>query len=198
MKKSLFYLMIFVIIMCLVPQLGFSKTGWVSDMLLLTFRQGPGLSYAVTKTLKSNVPVLVLEEKNDFYKVELQSKEIGWVNKNFITFDLPKSFIIDQLKQKNKALEATLKTAQNANKKNQASLSEQSKNIQKIVKENEMLQKENSTLSRELERLKENNKKFLKIDMIKWFLAGAGVLLLGWIIGHNIPSKNRRPHSLLG
>ncbi|WP_299982352.1 TIGR04211 family SH3 domain-containing protein [Desulfobacula sp.] len=198
MKKSLFHLMIFVIIIFLFPQLTFAKTGWVSDMLLLTFRQGPGTSYAVTKTLTSNTPVLILEEKNEFYKVELQSKEIGWVNKKFISFELPKPFIIDQLKQKNKDLEASLKTALNAKKRKQTPLIEQSKNIQKIVKENKVLQEKNSTLSRELEILKKNNKGFLKIDMIKWFLAGVGVLLLGWIIGHNISSKKRRSGSLLG
>ena len=208
MKKPLLLLTIFITITCLFPQLTFAKTGWVSDMLLLTFRQGPGTSYAVIKTLKSNTPVLILEEKNDFYKVELQSKEIGWVNKKFITFELPKPFIIDQLKQKNKDLQASLTTALDEKERMSSSISdtqgkpapliEQSKNSQKIIKENKRLQEKNSMLSREIETLKEKNKGFLKIDMIKWFLAGVGVLLLGWIIGHNISSKKRRSGSLLG
>ncbi|MBC2705067.1 TIGR04211 family SH3 domain-containing protein [Desulfobacula sp.] len=198
MKKPLLLLTIFITITCLFPQLTFAKTGWVSDMLLLTFRQGPGASYAVIKTLKSNTPVLILEEKNDFYKVELQSKEIGWVNKKFITFELPKPFIIDQLKQKNKDLQASLTTALDEKERKQTPLIEPSKNSQKIIKENKRLQEKNSMLSREIEILKEENKGFLKIDMIKWFLAGVGVLLLGWIIGHNISSKKRRSGSLLG
>ncbi|MBU8909748.1 MAG: hypothetical protein KOO65_00635 [Desulfobacterales bacterium] len=74
---------------------------------------------------------------------------------------------------------------------------EQSKNIQKIVKENKMLKEKNAALLKELEVQKEKNKGFLKIDMIKWFLSGVGVLLLGWIIGHNISSKKRRSGSLL-
>ena len=198
MRKSLSHLMIFAIIICLFPQLGFAKTGWVSDMLLLTFRQGPGASYAVIKTLKSDTPVSILEEKNEFYKVELQSKEIGWVDKKFITFELPKTFIIDQLKQKNKALEASLKIALSDNRGKHTPLIEPSRNTRKMVKENKTLQEKNSALSRELEILKGENKGFLKTDMIKWFLAGVGVLLLGWIIGQNVSSKKRRSGSLLG
>ncbi len=225
---------------CLLPQLSFAKTGYVSDMLLLTFRQGPGNSYAVIKTLKSNTPVSILDEKDDFYQVELQSNEIGWVDKKFIIFELPKTFIIDQLKQKNKtlenkisklesltqplegkinsreedysqetgSLETSLKTALDGKQSQDASLSEiqakynilieQSKNIKKIVEENKMLQKKSSTLSAELEILKEKNKTLFKTSMIKWFLSGVGVLLIGWVIGQSVSSKKRNSSSLLG
>ncbi|MBU1342815.1 MAG: SH3 domain-containing protein [Proteobacteria bacterium] len=226
-------------IVCLFPPLLFAKTGYVSDLLLLTFRQGPGNSYSVTKTLKSNTPVLILEEENGFYKVELQSKEIGWVDKKFIIFELPKTLIIDQLKQEKKtlenkisilestsetiqakilskeadasqkilSLEAALKTALDENEQMNKSLLvtqgkyetliEQSKNIQKIIKENKIFQEKTSKLSKELEIFKGKNKDQFKTGMIKWFLAGVGVLLLGWIIGQSVSSKKRLSGSLL-
>ena len=225
---------------CLFPQPSFAKTGYVSDMLLLTFRQGPGNSYAVIKTLQSNTPVSILEEKNDFYRVELQSNEVGWVDKKFIIFELPKILIIDQLKQENKtfenkisalesftqtlkdkinsrkndysqetvSLEASLKIAMDEKKGLSNSLSEtqgryntlvkQSKNIQETTKENKRLQKENSALIAELEMLKGKNKDLFKTGMIKWFLSGVGVLLIGWLIGQSVSSKKRRSSSLLG
>ncbi|RLC05049.1 MAG: TIGR04211 family SH3 domain-containing protein [Deltaproteobacteria bacterium] len=221
------------------PQLTFAKTGYVSDMLLLTFRQGPGNSYAVTKTLQSNTPVSILEEKNGFYKVELQSREIGWVDKKFIIFELPKTFVINQLKKENEllenkmlqldtstqtfkdkistrenessqkiqSLEASLKAAMDEKVSMGNSLSEtqgkyntlikQSKSIQKIVKENKTFKEANSTLSKELEITKAKNKDLLKTGMIKWFLSGVGVLLLGWIIGQTVSSKKRKSSSLL-
>ena len=239
MKKSFFHLIIFVMALFLSPQLTFAKTGYVSDMLLLTFRQGPGNSYAVTKTLQSNTPVSILEEKNGFYKVELQSREIGWVDKKFIIFELPKTFVINQLKKENEllenkllqlgtstqtfkdkistrenessqkiqSLEASLKAAMDEKVSMGNSLSEtqekyntlikQSKSIQKIVKENKTFQEENSTLSKELEITKAKNKDLLKTGMIKWFLSGVGVLLLGWIIGQTVSSKKRKSSSLL-
>jgi hypothetical protein len=37
--------------------------------------------------------------------VELESKEMGWVDKRFISFDTPKTMTIEALKQENKTLE---------------------------------------------------------------------------------------------
>ena len=240
MKKSIFAPIIFIIIIFLFPMSSFAQTGYVSDMLLLTFRQGPGNTYTVKKTLTSNTPVVILEERNGFYKVELASKETGWVDKKFIIFTLPKTVIISQLKQENKnladkikimqsntenlqgklssvnqdysqvklQLEASLKTAVNEknktenllseSKKKYSTLTQQSKNIQGIIKENKILKKENQTLSDELEIITKKSKTLFKTGMIKWFLTGAGVLLLGWIIGKSVSSKRQNKSSLLG
>lgn len=240
MKKPLFTLIVFIIIISLFPLVSFARTGYVSDMLLLTFRQGPGNSYAVEKTLKSNTPVVILEEKNGFYKIELKSKEVGWVDKNFIIFTLPKTFMINKLEKENKSLlnkimelqssagelrnklssieqndsqtkeklEISLKTALDEKNKTINMLSDtrekydtltrQSKNIQKIVKENKILKEQTQALSGELEIIKETSKNLFKTGMIKWFLTGSGVLLLGWIIGQSVSSKKQRSSSLLG
>lgn len=239
MRKSLFHLIIFCMVICLFPGLILAKTGYVSDMLMLTFRMGPGGSYDVIKTLKSNTPVTILKEENGFYKVELLSNEIGWVDKNFIIFEPPKTLIIEQLKRENqalvnkisklesttgmlkeknastendfsqkiKSLEASLKTALDEkakvnnlltdNTRKYNTLIEQSKNIQDIIKDNKLFEEKNETLSKELETLQEKNKNQFKTGMIKWFLAGGLVLLLGWIIGQSVSSKKRRTGSLL-
>jgi len=240
MKNSSLTLIILTIVICLFPLSGYGKTGYVSDMLLLTFRQGPGNSYAVQKTLTSNTPVNILEEKNGFYKVTLQSKEIGWVDKKFIIFTLPKTYIINQLEKENKnlknkilrlqkssgslqdqlstktqnyaqtknSLEASLKTA--IDEKNKTAdllyetrkkydvLVQQSKDVHKIVKENKLFKEQNMVLSDNLVILKEKNQNLFKTGMIKWFLTGGGVLLLGWIIGKSVSSKKQQSSSLLG
>ena len=240
MKKSLFTLIVFIIIISLFPLASSARTGYVSDMLLLTFRQGPGNSYAVEKTLMSNTQVLILEEKNGFYKVELESKEVGWVDKNFIIFTLPKTLMINKLEKENKnlsnkiielqssvgalqdklssieqndsqtkeELEISLKKALDEKNKtiNMLSntqeeydtLTRQSRNVQKIIKENKILKEQTQTLSGELEIIKEKSKNLFKTGMIKWFLTGSGVLLLGWIIGQSVSSKKQRSSSLLG
>ncbi|WP_158406116.1 TIGR04211 family SH3 domain-containing protein [Desulfobacula toluolica] len=230
MKNFLFSLITLVLAVSAFAQTSLAQTGYVSDMLLLTFRQGPGNSYAVIKTIQSNTPVSIIEEKNGFYKVTLQSNETGWVDKRFIVFKQPKSIVLEQLKQENsslqnkisqlksspqaleetiKQLEASLKTALDEktkishsfaeNQKKYNTLIKQSGNIQKLINENKSLQKKNVTLTRDLETLKKNHKDRFKTSMIKWFLAGVGVLLLGWIIGKNISSQKRRSgSSLLG
>jgi SH3 domain protein len=239
MQKLFINMLMWGMIACLLPITAMAQTGYVSDMLLLTFRQGPGNSFSVVRTLKSNTPVSILEEKDGFYKVELQSKEIGWVDKKFIVFDLPKTYVIDQLKQENKALlkkisaadsttdalnskinsqfsqtsqtieslETSLKKALDEktileNSLSQAkekynTLIEQSKNIQKMVKENKNLVESNTTLAKDLKILKEQNQNLFKTGMIKWFLSGAAVLILGWIIGKSVSSKKGRSGSSL-
>ena len=239
MKNPLFIVILFIVMICLFPLSSYGKTGYVSDMLLLTFRQGPGNSYAVLKTLTSNTPVAILEEQNGFYKVELTSKEIGWVDKKFIIFTPPKTFMINQLKKENiilenqiiqlkknnrvlqdklssmeqnysqtsEELETSLKTAMDEKKKTANLLSDsnkkfntlaqQSKNIQKIVKENKIFKEQNIALLDELTILKAQNKSLFKTGMIKWFLTGTGVLLLGWIIGQSVSSKKQHSSSLL-
>ena len=209
MKKSLFYFMIFIAILFLLPLLSWAKTGYVSDRLILNFRQGPDNTSAVIKTLKSDDPVFILEEENEFYKIELQSKEIGWVDKKFITFELPNTLIIDQLKQENNSLKnkvSELSLLEADFKKNVDTLLsdkdiksddgiENDVNIQKIVQENQMYQEKNLALSQELALLKGENKDLFKTSMIKWFLSGVGVLLLGWIIGQSISSRKRKSNS---
>ncbi len=239
MKKSLFTLIVFIITISLFPQASSARTGYVSDMLFLTFRQGPGNSYAVKKTLMSNTPVVVLEERSGFYKVELKSKEIGWVDKNFIIFTLPKTLMINKLEKENKnfsnkimelqssvgelqdelssvkqnysqtkeKLEISLNTT--LDKKNKSinmlsdtqgkydTLTRQSKDIQKIIKENKVLKEQTQALSGELEIIKEKSKNLFKTGMIKWFLTGSGVLLLGWIIGQSVSSRKQKSSSLL-
>ncbi len=239
MRKQLFLLMIFILTLFLLPQSSIAKTGYVSDMLLLTFRQGPGNNYMVLKTLKSNTPVTILDEESGFYKVELQTKEIGWVDKKFIIFDLPKTYLIDRLKQEKKSLENKIQTVEennqtlnekisaqeneysqkinslemslkaalseketisrslSVNKKKYDTLIEQSKNIQQIVKENKTLHEENKKISEALKIMTEKNKNLFKTAMIKWSLAGVGVLLLGWLIGRSVSSKKRGSGSLL-
>ncbi len=239
MRKMIVHLIVFVAISTLFPISGMAQTGYVSDMLLLTFRQGPGNNYKVLKALKSNTPVNVLEEENGFLKVELQSKEIGWVDKKYIIYELPKAVIAQQLEKKNQALQTelenlksgkqtlgsklssmekeyaqkiedlniSLKKVNNENtsltqslaqsRQKYSTLINQSKNIQEIVEENKDYQEKNTTLTRELETLQAKHKNSFRSAMIKWFLAGVGVLLMGWVIGSSVSSKKRKSGYLL-
>lgn len=239
MKNFLIYFILCALTICLVPQLLVAKTGYVSDLLLLTFREGPGKSYPVAKTLKSGTPVIIIEEQDGFYKVELQSKEIGWVDKKFIIFEIPKGMIIKQLEQDIKSLENKISTLESDNEalkgqlsssndenvkkiqsleislqstlsqnkelthslsennKKYSTLVQQSKNIQNIITENKTLKEENEDLNTKLAALEKKNKSILKIGMIKWFLAGVGTLLLGWVLGQSISSRRRSGSSLL-
>lgn len=216
-----------------------AQTAYVSDVLILTFRQGPGPSYPVISTLKSDTPLTIIEENNGYLKVELSSGQQGWVDKNYVVTDLPKSIIIDRLKKENAAFEEKIKalteqagqnpsgtapidTDQNTDmaeyqaameqlkKENQTltqkvetlksqytALKTASANITATLEENKRLKTRNASLSATLAQKKKNDGFLFKTGMIKWFLAGVGVLLLGWVIGLSISSRRGSSGSLL-
>ncbi|MGD9824874.1 TIGR04211 family SH3 domain-containing protein [Desulfobacter sp.] len=216
-----------------------AQTAYVSDILILTFRQGPGPGYPVISALKSDTPVTIIEESKGYLKVELSSGEQGWVDKNYIVTDPPKSIIINQLKKENAALEdkiraltdqagqslsgtAKINTDQNTDmgadqaameqlkkenlvltqsletlKSQYTALKTASANVAATLEENNRLKTQISSLSATLAQQKENGGFMFKTDMIKWFVAGVGVLLLGWVIGLSISSRRGGIGSLL-
>ena len=216
-----------------------ARTAYVSDMLILTFREGPGTSYPVLKSLKSNTPVTIIEESNGYLKVELTSGEQGWVDEKFIMTETPKTLIIAQLNREKATLEKKiealtgdsdqykieLESQKKAAEDRVDALTEQleqskkenhalSKTLKKLetdfsalktasadvtgtLKENKRLKAENKTLSDTIEQLENDTRHMFRTGMIKWFLAGVGVLLLGWIFGHSMSSKRRQSSSLL-
>ncbi|MBA3013025.1 MAG: TIGR04211 family SH3 domain-containing protein [Proteobacteria bacterium] len=240
MRQFLTGLWILALLILSVPGYSQARTGYVSDMLILTFREGPGTSYSILQTLKSNTALTIQEEDNGYYKVMLDSGETGWVDKQFVVFETPKAMIIQALEKEKKALESQLETLaqdhellksqmtdktsrqteeaitmenhlKEALEKNRAlaaqlkesqsqysDLQAQSQNVLEIVEKNKELAETNKHLSDTLAQLENQTSHLFRTGMIKWFLAGVGVLLLGWIIGQSVSSKKRRSGSLLG
>jgi len=240
MNKSFTSLCIITILLLSIPAYSQARTGYVSDMLILTFRQGPGTSFSVMQTLKSNTPLTILEEDKGYYKVELTSGTIGWVDKQFIVFETPKNQIIEKLNQEKASLETRVETLSSTldqlkaqlatqesdqgektaalneslkkavdkniilstqlkeNQANYSTLKAQSQNVLEVVEKNKVIEEKNILLANSLAQLEKETSHLFRTGMIKWFLAGVGVLLLGWIIGQSVSSKKRRSSSLLG
>jgi SH3 domain protein len=70
------------------------------------------------------------------------------------------------------------------------SLVKASGNVPGLVSERDRLSEENTRLSTVERHLKEENERIRRKVMIYWFLAGAGVFFVGWIVGK--ASKQRR------
>ena len=217
------------------------EKGYVSDMLLLTVRKGPGKNYNVTRTIRSDTPVYILEKKDRYARVRLEDGTTGWVESQYITFEPPESQRISKLesriedlqdrvgklskenepleqkvaglkeKYENelKNLEAEFEAVKEEKGKAESKLArlekkyndlvEKSDNVTKVFQENKRLKEKTEVLSGKLAKLEKQNKDLLKTGIIKWFLAGAGVLFLGWLVGKSISkSKRRSSKSLLG
>ncbi|MDT8378143.1 MAG: TIGR04211 family SH3 domain-containing protein [Desulfotignum sp.] len=180
--------------------LGQSRIGYVTDKLVLTFRQGPGSSYQVLKTLESDTRMTILDEQENYYQVRLSSGETGWVDKQFVTFDTPKTEIIEKLKEAHAALQKQfneLSADHEQLKEKMAAVSENSEDLYQVLQKNKRLANENDALSMQVKKMKQESEQLFKTSMIKWFLAGFGVILFGWILGQTVSGRNRRRNSLL-
>lgn len=84
-----------------IPAIAAAETLYVSDQLLITFRQGKSTEHKILKTLKTGTPLEVLErEENDEYvKVRLQSGEEGYVLTQYLTNETPKLILIARLEK---------------------------------------------------------------------------------------------------
>lgn len=198
---------------------------YVSDMLIITLREGQGSEYKAIRTLKTGTPVEVLEESGRYLRVRTEEGEEGWVAKQYISSELPKSLIIAGLKQEANRLGASVeelekrqalllgqlkeaeqshdakvkeleKNAENYRKEvsrttmelkqiteKYNTLLDQSKNVLDLTSEHDRLQAENANLNTEMARLKQENARLRSTGMLRWFLAGAGVFLIGLIAG---------------
>lgn len=67
----------------------------------------------------------------------------------------------------------------------------QSKGVVESTDKLERLNKANRKLNTEVQELRLENAAFRRSKNIRWFLAGAAILLLGWILGR-IPKRRRR------
>ena len=177
-----------------------SRTGYVTDMLILTFRQGPGPSYQVLKTLESNTSLTILNEEAGYFQVQLSSGETGWVDKQFVMFEPPKTLIIETLKEENMTLRKQLTEVSDAHdrlKDQVAVITEKSGDILQIVEKNDALEQENQQLSKKITQLEAEPGQPFKTNMLKWFLAGFAVIFVGWLLGQRVSGRSRRRGSLL-
>ncbi len=230
--RAVLFILVFGLILTVAPATLYADTQYVSDKLIITMRRGAGSDYMITKTLKSGEALEILKEKDKYYKVKTAGGETGWVLKQYITPDTPKSIIISGLNRKIKNLKASIeklksekntiksdltkeqglhkddatKLEKSLNKANDQIyrtnkklkevtkkyniLVKDSDNVVRIVGERDMFGKENKRLTSEVRTLKEKNKSLSNRSIVYWFLAGGGVLLLGWLIGQI--SKKRR------
>jgi len=180
---------------------------YVTDSIKITFRNGPSIRHKVLAMLKSGEEVEVLEELNSWTKVRLKDGKEGYVLSHYLSPNIPKSFIINSLQNKVRYLQEQLQKLTQVKERLEASNSELKTNLElkerrlaKVEKEyndlksgsanyietkqaKDQLETENKRLKVQLATLLKRNKKLEKKDDRLWFLSGAGVLLVGWVLG---------------
>jgi SH3 domain protein len=193
-----------------------AETNYVTDSVKLTVRTGQGTDYKIIAVIESGQQVDVLQSGDEWSLVRLPDGKEGWVLSRYLTPEVTNNIKLQRLEEKYKHLmtqSAELVEENNKLKAENTSLSAAAtgseKELSQIRNEYESLkegsaeflslktQYEKTTAqlaerTQKLEKLEDQVSKLEFYHSIKWFLAGSGVLLLGFIIGFSAKRQRRR------
>ena len=216
MKQHLRLLLAIVIFMVALTTAAGAETMYVTDILRLTLRSGPGAGNEIVAVAQSGQELEVIVNNEEWSQVRLPNGKEGWVLRRYLTPYRTSKLKLEILRKKFDALMAQTTSLREENarlkkdfQKTSAELEKNNKTVSKVKQSYETLKSE----SAEFLKLKANHKKAMaelaekstriekleddlaKIESqrtIRWFLMGAGVLLIGLIIGFSAKRQRRR------
>ncbi len=190
---------------------------YVSDSFSITMRTGMGTSHKIIKSLKTGTKLELVEVSDEGYsKVRLPNGTEGWVlSRYLIDHPVAKDRLtaaekkIKSLEKKNKELNKQLKSLSSSSSSLQKDSSRLAKSNKKLKQELEHIKKiaanqialndENKTLKeqvlalkREMQSVQQENMSLQDRSARDWFLIGAGVCIVGIIIGLVVPNLRFR------
>lgn len=193
-----------------------ADTRYVGDQLIVTLRSDSGDNYQVLRSLPSGTKLDLLETDGKYAKVRTQDGVEGWISSQYLT-DQPiardqlaateqKLATLDSENQKLKQQLTALKSDNASTSAAQQKLSSENDKLQKelahlkevaahpaeLAKDNQEMHQQLQQLDLQSHVLKEENTALRDRTNRDWFLAGAGVLLLGLIIGAILPRLRKR------
>ena len=196
---------------------GFAETRYVTDLLKLPLRTGPSTEYKILALVVSGQQLAVVEPGENWSMVRLDNGKEGYVLNRYLVAQPTSAVRLEQLESKYAALRQqatalieennrfkeenqTFKSTLDSNEKALTKLDTDYKELKASAAEFLSLKKKYQEVSTQLaEKTKRANaldKELRGLEMnqyIKWFLAGSGVLLVGFIIGFSAKRGRRRP-----
>ncbi len=197
-----------------------AETMYVSDLAEITLRTGQGIDHKIIAMIKSGQKVEILEPADQWTRIRLPNGKEGWAVSRFLTSKLPSRIELKKLKEKHEALLALADTPyadisklKDENQKLKAELALSGKALNALKTSHETLKSKSANLltlqansknsvarlseqQKEVERLEEELSKLERRQYIHWFLSGAAVLFVGFLMGYSA-KRQRRQSSFL-
>jgi SH3 domain protein len=188
-----------------------AQSFYVNDVIKVTLRAGPGYDHKILSVLNSGDPVELVERGKDWSRVRLSDGTEGWMATRLLTKEEPNILKI-------RRLEAQLAAAQaDETGPDRSTLEEENKRLEDALAEARLeLQATRQTdtdnhgpapangegvLAETRERIRTLETRLSECQGqlgdqtltagIRWFLAGAGVLLVGGLIGLKFRRRQR-------
>lgn len=176
------------------PRVVFAKSLYVSGYREVGVRTSPNSEGDVMVTLKTGDEVTLVNSIGDYYLVSLPSGSRGYVPKSGMTDQEPAEIRLQKLDQKTQQQIKELQTKTEEQERQLAALRQDRGQLDTARKQAETKASEQAKRAAELEAQQDA---IARDFYIQWFLAGAGVLgagfLLGWIWRGIVQRSSRRP-----
>ena len=216
MKKLMLWFGLSGIFILAISGIVFAETMYVTDVLRLTLRTGKSTEHKIIAVIESGQKVEILESGEEWSSVRMADGKEGWVLTRYLTPRETYNVKLKRLEDKHKNLMAQAASLleentklNSENKKLKAAFQQNEKAFNKIQGDFESLKSESAEfiklrtnykkISKELneksQRLTDLEEQISRLQLyhyIKWFLVGAGVLLIGFIIGFSAKRQRRR------
>lgn len=218
MKKIPYVLLVFIWL----PLLAFGgQVRYVTPKAEIPLRSGKGTDYRIIAVVQDGEQVTVLEEEGYWARIKRENGVEGWIMKRFLSETPPPSQLLQglrseksRLSQKIASLQQELAISMNKGKECKSRLTEcvsernnisrrynslkaDSANVMTLRDELQNTSRDLEIVKQQLESAMAENKILRKNDRIRWFMAGASVLLAGWLIGLIMGRGKRKRPSLL-
>ncbi|RMG27935.1 MAG: TIGR04211 family SH3 domain-containing protein [Gammaproteobacteria bacterium] len=196
-----------------------SRTVWVSDRLELPMRAGKGIQYRILRMLKSGTRLELIEKDAGWAHVRTPGGQDGWVLARFLMHQpaarerlakMEKQLAALQMSQGERLqkfrelteardrLQARVEELEKENarlKKELADIRRTASSTLAIANENRELKKRLKQLERKQQALAQENEALQDRSDRDWFMIGAGVLVLGILLGLILPRLRIRKRS---
>lgn len=189
-----------------------AETRYISNIIKITLRTGPGINHKIVQMIKSGQRVTIKESGGEWSRVDLPNGQEGWVLNRFLVEKEPDFITLAKVKKKYDTISVKMPKINAEN----AELKEENKRLKQNFDKH---QSESSKLAKEYDTLKDDSAGYLDLKVkyektvvmlaeqsskadrlekellhkyITAGLTGAAVLLLGFIIGFSTKRQRKR------
>ncbi len=197
-----------------------SATRYVKPRGEAVVRRGQGTNFKIVSMVKDGDSVELIEENKSYSLIKLSNGTQGWILKRFLTSNPPLTDVVASLrKEKDELLQREITATEKVEEistilsRTKADLDDLVEERDRIVADFQKLQRdtadvvrikndldrtltENISLTEKLSTIEQENSALKKDKTINWFMAGAGALLIGVLLGR-MPSPSRKRKSSL-
>jgi len=219
-KDKRFSVVIALLLTC-VASLVSGATLYVAPATEVPIRTGRDNTKKIVAVLSDGTQVELLKEEDSWALVRTKGGKEGWMLRRYLTEMPPPEMLVSSLKRQNRVLREKYKRLEDEFKKMSRSGTDCEKKLAACMSDKDSLRsrferlKEDSAdviqtkkvLLETQKRLSKANAQLIVLKQkvnsletdsnVKWFVAGGGILLLGWLLGLFSRNSRRRRPSLL-